>query len=365
MSRFKQIDVLRAVAVFAVLGRHMVPCPAGVSALAHDVTTVWARGGWMGVDLFFVLSGFLVSGLLFREHEKHGELRIGHFLVRRGFKIYPPFWIVIAATVAFWLLRYGRVPMGGLGAELLFVQNYLPPLWNHTWSLAVEEHFYLLLAVAFYFLARWRPRRPFGPVPVMFLVVAVVCLALRIFVSLDAPYSNERNLFPTHLRLDSLFFGVLLSYWYHLRPDRFLDFARQWRWPLAVLGMIPLVLPYLFEVETTPFLYTWGLTLLYLGSGAILVAALGFRSPTSAPARAVEFMGSHSYSVYLWHMPVAAWGAAVLERIFPNYNWFLYAAMYLLGSIVFGVVMASIIESPVLRLRDRLFPSRGNAMSAG
>ncbi|MEM7353410.1 MAG: acyltransferase, partial [Acidobacteriota bacterium] len=64
MHRFQQIDILRAVAVLLVLGRHMTPCPPEVSPLLHQVTQAWFRGGWIGVDLFFVLSGFLVSGLL-------------------------------------------------------------------------------------------------------------------------------------------------------------------------------------------------------------------------------------------------------------------------------------------------------------
>src|SRR2546421_10087759 len=99
MNRLKQIDILRAFAVLLVLGRHMEPCPPEASAILHQFTTIWHEGGWIGVDLFFVLSGFLVSGLLFREYEKYQELRIGRFLIRRGFKIYPPFWLLIGATV--------------------------------------------------------------------------------------------------------------------------------------------------------------------------------------------------------------------------------------------------------------------------
>lgn len=99
LNRFRQIDILRAVAVLLVLGRHLTPCPEGFSHFLHHVTRIWNQGGWIGVDLFFVLSGFLVSGLLFREHEKFHELHIGHFLIRRGFKIYPPFWLLIGATV--------------------------------------------------------------------------------------------------------------------------------------------------------------------------------------------------------------------------------------------------------------------------
>src|SRR4051812_38341147 len=103
MGRSKAIDLLRAVAVCLVcFGRHMAPCPLGsgswVQTSAHAVTAVLARGGWVGVDLFFVLSGYLVSGLLFREHQRFGSISGSQFLFRRGFKIYPSFWLLILLT---------------------------------------------------------------------------------------------------------------------------------------------------------------------------------------------------------------------------------------------------------------------------
>src|SRR5439155_8723892 len=98
------------------------------------------------------LSGFLISRLLFTEYQKHGALRIGRFLIRRGFKIYPAFYVMLAATVAI-TAYHSHLPHGYLVkvlTEAVYLQNYLPPVWGPTWSLAVEEHFYLLLAVAFF-----------------------------------------------------------------------------------------------------------------------------------------------------------------------------------------------------------------------
>src|SRR5437016_3117019 len=83
--RSTTLDVMRLVAVILVLGRHIQVCPVETSRFLHDVTFVWERGGWIGVDLFFVLSGFLVSGLLFKEHQKYGRITVKHFLIRRGF----------------------------------------------------------------------------------------------------------------------------------------------------------------------------------------------------------------------------------------------------------------------------------------
>lgn len=365
MKRHRQIDILRAVAVFLVLGRHMAPCPLETSTYLNYLTMVWVQGGWIGVDLFFVLSGFLVSGLLFREHEKFGELRIGHFLIRRGLKIYPQFWLLMGFTVLLAILRHQHVPLHALASELLFVQNYGPSMWNHTWSLAVEEHFYLLLAFGLFVLAERRSTNPFTLIPAAFIIIALLSLSLRIATDFRSVYSHKTHLFPSHLRLDGLFFGVLLSYVYHRDAIRFLSFAARFRYLLAGVGVLLLLPAFCYPLETTPFLFTYGLSLFYLGSGSLLVAALGCRSPTNRLATAVAYTGSHSYSVYLWHMPVAVWGTALTSRLVSQHNnWFVYAATYLVGSVAFGVAMSILTESPVLRLRDRLFPSRGAPLSS-
>jgi peptidoglycan/LPS O-acetylase OafA/YrhL len=79
MARSKILDILRAVAVIAVLGRHMEICPQDTNRYLNNLTYIWQQGGWVGVDLFFVLSGFLISGLLFREHQKHGYISFKRF----------------------------------------------------------------------------------------------------------------------------------------------------------------------------------------------------------------------------------------------------------------------------------------------
>jgi peptidoglycan/LPS O-acetylase OafA/YrhL len=140
--RTPTLDILRAVAVILVFSRH------------SGVFPVLSQIGWAGVDLFFVLSGFLVSGLLFREYQVSQRVHPGRFLMRRGFKIYPQFYVLIATTVIVDVWLGQPVPGRQLASELVFLQSYFPGLWGHAWSLAVEEHFYLLLAAAVALLAR-------------------------------------------------------------------------------------------------------------------------------------------------------------------------------------------------------------------
>jgi len=100
-SRLVVLDALRALAVLLVIGRHLrIPYSLSPESGTRVFAELWQRGGWIGADLFFVLSGFLVSGLLFREHQQHGRVSLGRFFVRRGLKIYPAFYAFLAATLA-------------------------------------------------------------------------------------------------------------------------------------------------------------------------------------------------------------------------------------------------------------------------
>src|SRR5689334_22886162 len=167
--RLVVLDGLRGIAILLVLGRHAGP----------GLRPLW-EFGWMGVDLFFVLSGFLVSGLLFHEYRRHGRIRPFWFLGRRGFKIYPAFYFLLLVT---WLLGRRFIPGRYFVYEALFVQNYFGFIWNQTWSLAVEEHFYFGLTLTAWALARFQPAPdPFRGLPQIGAVVLALVLALRLVV---------------------------------------------------------------------------------------------------------------------------------------------------------------------------------------
>jgi len=168
----KELDILRGVAVLLVLACH---CRASEFLL---------RSGW--VDLFFVLSGFLVSGLLFVEHQRTGRIRIWRFFARRGFKIYPAFYFFVAVTLLFDALHSKPPEISSLIRELVFIQNYGPAIWPHTWSLAVEEHFYLLVGLGL-FTASCLLRTPFRFLPIALLAVCAMALVLRLVTATVIP----------------------------------------------------------------------------------------------------------------------------------------------------------------------------------
>jgi peptidoglycan/LPS O-acetylase OafA/YrhL len=340
--------VLRGFAVLLVLGVHVPAFQA------------WAHVGWLGVDLFFVLSGFLVSNLLFSEYKKFGELRIGSFLLRRGLKIYPSFYFLFLCSVVFVYATHRQLTTRAMVAEALFVQNYFGGVWGHTWSLAVEEHFYILLALALLLmaLAREGRRNPFRSFPLLFALVAISCIGLRYWTNwYVVPFRHGVHFQQSHLRLDSLLFGVLVAYFYSFHPDELEKLVRRWH-PLIFFSSLAALAPNLLLDNTNPFVYTIGFTLVYLGFGGLMLIAI-YSKKRGVPGlfqRMIASIGVFSYSIYLWHVPLAMVFAWIYDQthIHPQALF----AIYVLTSIAVGTLLSKLIEIPILRLRDRLLPRR-------
>jgi peptidoglycan/LPS O-acetylase OafA/YrhL len=366
-DRLASLDLLRAVAVVLVMGRHMDAVPPEAGAATRAIAGCWRQGGWVGVDLFFVLSGFLIAGLLFREYQRHGEIHLGRFFIRRGLKIYPPFFALLAVTLAVRLGRGHPLRASQVLGETLFLQNYAGALWSHTWSLAVEEHFYLLLPLTLALMVRARRGQtdPFTSLARLFLALAAALLAVRLAnAACYDHYGHRSHLFRTHLRIDSLAFGVLCSYYYHFHREWFTRLVAPRRKRLAAAGAMLLLPAFVLPLETTPFVYTVGLTLFYCGSG-LLLSSMVAGEPRGRLLGWAAALGAYSYSIYLWHLPWKDWGVPLVERSFGfELPYLVSTALYLAGSAVVGIGMAALVEYPVLRLRDRFFPTRSDGMAA-
>lgn len=304
--------------------------------------------GWSGVDLFFVLSGFLVSGLLFEEYKRRGRIDPVRFWVRRGFKIYPVFYLFMAYSAIVLAVSKNGHELKIL-SEVFFLQNYLPRVWPHTWSLAVEEHFYLALPLMLLLLAKRKkkPSDPFRRVPVLFCAVALICLGARILESLNGVSINDLHT-QTHLRIDSLLAGVAISYYRHFKSETFEKIART---PLWVPGAL-LLIPCFFLAPGGRLMNTVGLTLTYAGYGCILIWTVDKPRSVAALPRALAWVGRYSYPIYVWH--IAVWLLVVRTRV--------TIGSFVIGvtaSIVLGAVVSKVVEFPGLQLRDKLFPAYG------
>ena len=164
--------------------------------------------------------------------------------------------------------------------------------------------------------------------------------------------------------MDSLFCGVIVSYYYHYHSSRFLDLARRYRVPAMIFGMLALAPAFVFPLGHSRFISTIGLTLLYLGSGLILIAALTFDFGKHKIVTFAAYVGSHSYSIYLWHVPFVLWLLPLAQRLLGRYwSSSVKFAVYLIGAVSLGILMALLVEFPILRLRDRWFPSRARPLT--
>lgn len=364
-QRLRSLDILRCVAVILVLGRHMDACPPGSPYPVDALLTMWKQVGWIGVDLFFVLSGFLVSGLLFAEYQRKESLDVRRFLIRRGLKIYPAFYLLFAVTLL--MMRFEGTSIDPLAAlsEGLFLQSYLPRFWNHTWTLAVEEHFYLAIAgVIAWMVARGHGRlNPFGRLVPLAIVIAVTTLTLRCLNHATAAYSHSTHLMPTHLRFDSLMLGVLSAYGYHFHGESVREFATIRRRELFMFAALMIGPAFVFPLGSNWVMHTVGFTLLAVGFAALLLACVDWQP--SVPIWAdrlgavLAACGVYSYSIYLWHMPVHVYGSGVVKGLVGTRGGHFGGLMiYLVGSVFVGIVMSKLVEYPVLKWRDRLFPSR-------
>jgi peptidoglycan/LPS O-acetylase OafA/YrhL len=239
----------------------------------------------------------------------------------------------------------------------VFVQNYFPYAvrWNHSWSIAVEEHFYLLLPLVLLVLIPAKRKK----LPQILLSVCVFVLAFRVFLFFlrDLPWSNFY--YPTHMRIDSLSFGVLLGYLYQYKTDAFIRVGRRF-WPLFLAGPMLLILANIFPVETSAISYTLGFTVFYLVFGGLVVVARAYPDfGRSGPQRLLALAGVYSYTIYLAHSVLYELPGmtAVRNMMFPHFGTTGDRVLFFALSIVLGVVLSHLIERPFLRLRAKWLPS--------
>ena len=341
--RIVGLDILRSVAIILVLFRH--------SQLFSNPLYDF---GWLGVDLFFVLSGFLVSGLIFKEYKKRNKLNIKRFLLRRGYKIYPAFYIFLVGSIIIEHYRDGFVPtFTDLLGEIFYLQSYLSHIWTHTWSLAVEEHFYLTLAL-FSFIA-YKTRTLAKKQLVISTLIALIVLSFCMRYYVSYPHRNEPffSFMATHLRSDGILIGVLIGYLYHFTP--FFKFFTKWRWAFLIVS-IALMLPGFYYAGGSYFMNTAGLSLVNLGFGILTLFSLTNFDIKSSSLKQVSkpfilfftMVGKHSYSIYLWHIACRNFMNDSLNYG-PNMN----SLIFFVLSISVGVILSIIIERPFLKLRDR------------
>ncbi len=341
-SRIRGLDGLRAFAVVAVIAYHLAP-----SAVP---------GGFLGVDVFFVVSGFLITTLLVREISGTGRLSMPQFWVRRGRRLLPALAAVVVTSLIAarlvdpdLLVGVRRQVLGAatfstnwlsIGAGTSYFDRTQPELFATLWSLAIEEQFYLLwpaLLVALLVVARtWRTRSRIA-------LGAAIVSALLMAVLYRSGADPTRVYYGTDTHAAGLLLGVAgaLAWTGGLRVT-----GRRWVAPLALVGLVVLVL--LLHSESG-FTYRGGLV---LASGLALLAVLGCLDAGSSYVRALEvrpvrWVGERSYGLYLWHWPVILVVDAVVGAQVGTGAWWRGAAVAIALTVVLAWASYRWIESPV------------------
>ncbi len=344
------LDVLRAVAIVWVLLFH-----ARILGLGNTVD-VLSSVGWVGVDLFFALSGYLIGVQWLRQRETPGAFRL--FYGRRLLRIMPAYLVVVAVYFGWPSLREakGIMPLWQFitFTENLFITFDQPRAFTHVWSLCVEEHFYLLLPVISVGLARLRWRRAWVAV-VIGVVVGGAVLRGWVFAARVAPAAEpdvayyEQIYYPTWARLDALCGGVLLAVIRVYRPLIFERLARA-QAPVLTTAMISLVSGlWLFKDGPTWAAVVCGLPLIAAAMTGLVLAATrwAFRVPGAA------MLAAGAYSLYLSHKLAFAWVRDRWPVVLEN-GWLAALVCTVVAGAV-GAVLHWSVERPFLRWRDRVF----------
>jgi len=350
------LDLLRALAIIVVVIYH-------AALFGFKLPGRVDRFGWIGVDLFFVLSGYLIGGQLLAPLAREQSIKLGRFFARRVLRIMPAYFVVLAIYFLLPSWREYSEMSQPLWKFLLSVQNIVlhgGTAFSHAWSLAVEDQFYLGLP----FLLLFVYRRPRAAIIIPCLIVFGGIL-LRTFLAWKNPSIDGGVSFrafqawiyyPTWTRLDPLVFGVALAAIERFRPEwwqRLINSA-PWLW-LPGLGLIAYAL-YLGETENlTLFACVWQFPLIAVGMAALLVCMVSPRLPFRRVAiPGAAFIASIAYSAYLIQKLVIH----AVGQFCTNHNIDLTSAPALLGVELCVYIVASIlfltVERPFLQLRHRI-----------
>jgi peptidoglycan/LPS O-acetylase OafA/YrhL len=348
------LDLLRALAIIFVVVYHS----AGFGfALPHE----WHRFGWVGVDLFFVLSGYLIGGQLLAQLHEQKSIHFGRFYARRALRILPAYLVILGIYFGLPSWREQTV-ISPLWKYLLSVQNIdLRPgtAFSHAWSLAVEDQFYLLLPVLLTFLVR--SRRAAIAFPTFVFVGGLLLRAALVKWQADSTGQLSGQAYfgwiyyPTWSRLDPLVFGVVLAAIERHRTAWWTVMVGwgRWLWIPAIAAVSGGL--YLSENASTLAGCVWKFPMIAIGMAALLVCSV---SP-SLPFHRIHIPGAAllariAYSTYLSHKIVVHFVAGVFSRhsIAPASLGGLLA-LYLIVAVC-GTALYYAVERPFLLLRNRI-----------
>ena len=346
IQHIPSLDGLRAVSFLLVF-------------FAHAGLERWVPGG-LGVTIFFFLSGFLITTLMRAEFASKATINFRNFWLRRMLRIFPPFYLILAVTTLAALIfdPPGTLSAAGLMALALHYTNYwtiahgyagIPAGTGVYWSLAVEEHFYLLFP--WFFFGMQKLKLSARDQASMIWILCALLLLWRVILTVGFHVAEDRTYMASDTRIDSILFGCALAVWKNPVMDDVVMRERLWKYayvPFAVLlfGLCLVVRDAIFR-ETLRY------TLQGVGCSILFTAAIRFHGWTVfrlLNSRVLIFVGLLSYSLYLLHFGVIV----AVQRNFAGTPPWLQGVLALTISIALSWIIHVLIERPCATLRKKL-----------
>jgi peptidoglycan/LPS O-acetylase OafA/YrhL len=360
------LDHLRAFAIFYVFIYHysiMFPSPEWLYPIG--------KSGWTGVDLFFVLSGYLISAQLFAKIDRQQDISFREFFLKRFFRIIPAYLVVVALYFLFPLLREREAP-APLWKYLTFTQNLGLDLrtqgtFSHAWSLCIEEQFYLFLPLILIGLVYLKAIRHGAMLLLFFFVAGFSARVWVWYTYLDSlviedgfwAYWYKLIYYPTYSRLDGLLVGVSIAAVFQFRPH-----LKQWLQHYGnyflFMGICILVGAYYICQEQVSFSASiFGFPLISIGYGCIVIAAISPKVFLYRFRSEITFsIASLSYALYLTHKIMVHVSQELLSKLpVPKESGWMFI-LCMITSVAGAFLLNRLIERPFLQWRDKLLKAK-------
>lgn len=351
------IDSLRALAVLAVIIYHV------------DVN--YLPGGFLGVDLFFVLSGYLISSLIIKEYKKTGSLNLYNFYIRRARRLLPAVYFMITVVLVV-MVMFNGVLLKKSHLDAIFGYIYSSNWWyifhkldyfdsfgsqspfKHLWSLAIEEQFYMIFPLLFLLINRkkkdkdgfYKLNRNF-----LYVILGVILVSLIAHIILFDINNISRIYFGIDTRAFSLLVGVVGAILYpmdklntKITPQENLVYS-----VVSLISITALITIMIYTSEYNTWLYRGGFLLVAI-LGIIIIISSGKQHTVMAKLlsfKPVVFIGKISYSLYLWHFPVLVLTTPVSEIGKPN---IFFVVLRIILTFILAIISYALVETPIRKL---------------
>jgi peptidoglycan/LPS O-acetylase OafA/YrhL len=345
-NNIPSLDLLRSLAILLVIVGHLGHYFANNPAIMR---LPFVSLGWTGVDLFFVLSGYLIGRQLWKEIQATGSIRIGQFLLRRGMRIWPLYFAFLVLPIGHAIQRgnWSKAPW----SDIFFVSNYIPGAISGGWSLSSEEQFYIILPITLFVLVHFLKIRHLWILPVLWLFSLPIIRWFTLSHATPGPGQTAVDLiyYPLQTHSDGLAAGLLIAWVAVAYPHLWKRIGT----PFA-LGLLVAVgaLAAVFDRKNQGVFSFTGLGLVY-GALTLLALRASFFSRISK-WQGFFVLSRLSYGMYLNHLLVLTYFEPRLRPYFGQGYWSFvgYGTIAILACMLFAYIGFSFIELPFLDLRD-------------